>query len=497
MKKPISSMLLALLAFMPVDVPAGQQANWAQFHGPDGAGVAPDDKAGPVEFGPEKNLAWKTALPEGHSSPCISGDRIFLTGYDRERKKLETVCVDRSTGKILWRKDAPAEKIEKFHATGNPASSTPVSDGKAVYCYFGSCGLMAYDFNGAVLWEKSLPPAKTFRNFGTGTSPLLAGDKIILDMHLDADSHLLAVQTADGKTAWSARKPNFNGGWASPVLWREGDEEMVGMLNAGRFAAHDLKTGAERWYVSGLPNQVCATPVVADGVLFMNGTGVLGNKENLQRPPLFDEMIAKYDANKNGQIEMDEIPAKMLIAERGASDGAGDMTVRQAIGMVAGGKKAFDRTAWEEGLKGLTGLLESDLMKTSALAVRTGGKQDVTATHVIWTELKGVPEVPSPLLYRHRAYYIKNGGLLTCRDARTGKALFEERVEAPGGYYASPIAGGGKIYLASDRGTVTVLEAGDKLQVLSRNDLGEKVMATPALVEGKLYVRSTKHLYAF
>ena len=488
---------MAMLASVTLNFAAPLEGNWQQFRGASGKGIAPDDKAGPVEFGPEKNLAWKTPVSEGHSSPCIWGERIFLTGHDRETKKLETICVDRSTGKVLWRKDAPAEKIEKVHATGSAASSTPVSNGKAVYCYFGSCGLIAYDFDGKVLWEKKLPMAKTFRDFGTGTSPILAGERIILDVHLDGESHLLAVQTTDGKTAWTALKPQFNGGWASPVVWSEGSDVMIGMLNASRFTAYDLKTGAERWWINGLPNQICATPVVSDGVVFMNGTGMLGNKENIQKVPSFDEMIAKHDANKDGQIAMDEIPAKMLIAERGASDGAGDMTLRQAFGMVGGGKKTLDRAAWEEGVNGLSGFLDSDLMKTSAVAVRVGGKQDVTATHVIWTELKGVPEVPSPLVYRHRAYYIKNGGLLTCRDAKTGKALFEERVGTPAGYYASPVAGGGKIYLASDRGTVTVLEAGDALQVQSRNDFGEKIMATPALLDGKLYVRSTKHLYAF
>jgi outer membrane protein assembly factor BamB len=496
-KSSIASVLLAVLGSVAMNFAAAPQGNWPQFRGPHGAGVAPDDKAGPVEFGPEKNVVWKAALPGGNSSPCVWWNRIFVTGHDRDRKKLETICLDRTTGKILWRKDAPAEKFEKVHAIGSAASSTPVTDGKAVYSYFGSCGLVAYDFEGAVLWEKSLPMAKTFRNFGTGTSPILASDKIILDMHLDGDSHLLAVQTSDGKTAWTAPKPDINMGWSTPVVWSEGGDEIVGILNAGRFTAHDLKTGAERWWITGLPSQICATPVVSDGVLFLNGTGVLGNKENLLRPPPFDEMITKYDANKDGQIAADEIPEKLLVADRGASDGAGDMTLRQAFGMMARGQKALDRPAWEEGMKGLNGFLEGDMMKTSALAVRTGGKQDATAMHVIWTELKGVPEVPSPLLYRNRAYYIKNGGLLTCRNAKSGEALYEERVGAPGGYYASPIAGGGKIYLASDRGTVTVLEAGDKLQVVRQTDFGEKIMATPALVDGKFYVRTAKHLYAF
>jgi outer membrane protein assembly factor BamB len=116
---------------------------------------------------------------------------------------------------------------------------------------------------------------------------------------------------------------------------------------------------------------------------------------------------------------------------------------------------------------------------------------------VAWTELKGVPEVPSPLLYRNRLYYVKNGGVLTCRDPKTGKAIFEERLDAPGGYYASPVAADGKIYTASDRGMVVVLEAADTLRVLARNELKEPIMATPAIVDNKLYVRTDNQLYAF
>src|SRR5262249_23440215 len=111
---------------------------WPQFRGANSAGVAEEDRPLPVEFGPEKNCLWKTPLPVGHSSPCIWGDRIFLTGYDAAAMKLETICLDRQTGEVLWRQTAPAEKIEKGHELGNAASSTPAVDADRVYVYFGS-----------------------------------------------------------------------------------------------------------------------------------------------------------------------------------------------------------------------------------------------------------------------------------------------------------------------------------------------------------------------
>jgi outer membrane protein assembly factor BamB len=108
-----------------------------------------------------------------------------------------------------------------------------------------------------------------------------------------------------------------------------------------------------------------------------------------------------------------------------------------------------------------------------------------------------VPEVASPLLYKDRLYLVKNGGIVVAREATTGKTVFQDRLGAPGGYYASPVAASGRIYAASDLGTVTVFEAGDTLRVLARNELSEPILATPAIVEGTLYVRTLSHLYAF
>ena len=131
------------------------------------------------------------------------------------------------------------------------------------------------------------------------------------------------------------------------------------------------------------------------------------------------------------------------------------------------------------------------------MAIRPGGKSEVNQTHVAWTETKGVPGVPSPLYYNGRLYTVQNGGILFSRVATTGELVYSGRTGAMGYYYSSPIAADNKIYLASEEGIVVVLDGGEELKVLARNKLDGQILATPAIVDGKIYVRTEDHLYAF
>jgi len=136
-------------------------------------------------------------------------------------------------------------------------------------------------------------------------------------------------------------------------------------------------------------------------------------------------------------------------------------------------------------------------LQPALLAVRSGAEGDARKKHVAWEIHRHIPEIPSPLYYRKRLYLVSDGGLFTCVDPANGKDLFSERLDAPGQYAASPVAADGRIYTASENGVITVLEAIDKLRILARNDLGEKIFATPALHERRLFVRTTSHLWAF
>jgi outer membrane protein assembly factor BamB len=130
-------------------------------------------------------------------------------------------------------------------------------------------------------------------------------------------------------------------------------------------------------------------------------------------------------------------------------------------------------------------------------AVRPGGTGEANQTHIAWSETKGVPGVPSPLYYEGRLYTFQNGGIVYSRLARTGALLYSGRLGAMGYYYASPVAADHKVFIASEEGVVVVLNGGDQLNVLARNKLDGAILATPAIVDGKIYVRTESHLYAF
>src|SRR6185295_15779483 len=191
---------------------ADSEPSWPQFRGPDSTCVATSGKP-PVTLNPDDPL-WRAELPPGHSSPCVWGDRIFVTAYNNPQ--LETICVDRRNGVIIWRRPLSVEKIEPTHRIANPAAPTPMTDGKRLYVYFGSYGLISYDFDGAEQWYKRFPPPNV--EFGTGTSPILAGDKVILDRDEDLDSCLIAFDKRDGKEIWRTDRSEFRRGFSTPYI---------------------------------------------------------------------------------------------------------------------------------------------------------------------------------------------------------------------------------------------------------------------------------------
>ena len=171
MRRPAISVLLAALT-MPAMSPA---ADWPRFRGPNGAGVA-ETSALPDSLGPAKHVVWKTALPPGHSSPIVSGDRIFLTAFEGAR--LFTIALDRGSGSILWRRESPRDRQEKLDSQNSPASPSPVADGRNVYVFFPDYGLLSYTFDGKERWRTPLGPFDNM--YGMGVSPILAGDKVVL-----------------------------------------------------------------------------------------------------------------------------------------------------------------------------------------------------------------------------------------------------------------------------------------------------------------------------
>ena len=191
-------LLVSLLAAFPLLA----ATDWSQFRGPNGAGVSQEPKL-PAELGPNKNVVWKTSLPAGKSSPALAGDRIFLTAA--EGNHLLTLCLDRASGKILWRREILANRAEVLHKLNHPASSSPITDGKNVYVFFGNFGLASYGPDGKERWKRPLGP---FTNLhGMGASPILFGEKLLMVCDQNNDSYLLAVDKNDGHTLWKTERP--------------------------------------------------------------------------------------------------------------------------------------------------------------------------------------------------------------------------------------------------------------------------------------------------
>ena len=485
-----AALIAALLLMHSANTTRANESIWPQFRGPNGSGLAAEGQNPPVKFGPEQNVLWKTPVPSGHSSPCIWGDHIFQTGFDKEKKELQVFCIDRSSGNIRWRKIVPAEQIEKVHSISSPATATPATDGERVYVYFGSFGLVCYDFAGTQQWTVPLPIAKTM-GYGHGTSPIVSGELVILNRHERNAPFPLAVDRKSGKTVWKqiGRPPGVS--HSTPVVW---GKQLVIHRWSG-LVAYDAVDGTRIWSVY-VATSGTSTPVIGNSVLFVGAWSNFGEPDLRVKLPDFKTMVKEYDKNGDMQISKSEFPDDLAIARRPEIENIQDAQIYLQFyrGFDRNKNGSMDETEW----KTIVASFSTTPKREHGLAaIKPGGKDDVTGTHVLWQEKRSVAEVPSPLYYDGRVYMIKNGGTVSCMDAETGKLLYRERLGAAGLYCSSPICAHGRIYIASGKGVITVFAAGDTLQVLARNDLKEKVFATPAVVDNKLYVRTVKDMYAF
>jgi outer membrane protein assembly factor BamB len=463
---------------------------WPCFRGPNAAGVA-DDQRPPVTFGPSEKVLWKRALPSGHSSPIVWNDRIFLTAVDGQA--LVVMALRRADGAPIWRREITPDRIETVHPSGSPAASTPATDGERVYAYFSSYGLVAYDFAGREVWRRPLPLLPI--RFGTGTSPILVAGRVVLQRDgSSTDSELLALDAATGAVAWRTARPLMGESWSTPILWRQGDREEIVTIAATRVVGYSLD-GVQRWSVSGLPGQSVAAAVVGDGMLFASSFAPGGSPENPIQIPAWSALIEEHDRDRDGNLTPEELPPDAGITMRPevSKDTQGNfMTLRRILELSDADKnKVLTRAEWDVVVKFVGARV------STVLAIRPGGSGDSTGTHVAWKDNRGIPEIPSPLYYRGRLYFIRDGGMVTSY-APDGKLLIDrQRLGVLGQYAASPVAADGRIYAASVSGTIIVFRAGDALEVLARNDLGESVVATPAIAANNLYVRSAQHLWAF
>lgn len=466
--------LLLVIAAAPLQ---GEETSpigtWAQFRGPNASGIAVSAEP-PVKIGPSQNVLWVKDVPFSPSSPIVWGEKIFLTTFDQN--ELQTRCYDRASGELLWSRGVQSAKLETFHGTdGSPAASTPVTDGKHVASYFGSFGLVCYDVDGKELWRRPMGVARSAGNFGTGVSPILAGSTLLLLRDELGPSSLLAVDIATGALRWQSPRPTATGSFGTPILWNHQGSDEVVTPGSLELKGYSLETGAELWSVSGLCPFACTTPVLGPDKLYF-GAWCSGGTDNPW--PEWEDFLARYDPNQDGKIELNEFPERQRDFLRGIDVNEDGLLSKSDLDQV--------RELSSQG-------------ENLLVAIEPGGRGDITETHVAWTFDKGLPYVPSPLFYQDRIYLVRDGGILSSVDADTGEAIERpKRVLPNGSYYASPVTANGHLYFASLPGVLSVVEpAKGQSEVIHEADFGERIFATPALVERNLYLRTETKLYAF
>jgi outer membrane protein assembly factor BamB len=418
---------------------------------------------------------WKRDIAPGHSTPVISGGRIFLTSYDASSNELATVALNTQTGKPIWKQIAPASRIEPVHRVGSPASATPACDGERLFVFFGSYGLICYDLNGKRLWDHPFPPFQD--EFGAASSPVLADGKVILAQDHDINSFVMALDPATGKQLWKTDRPDAVRSYSTPAVWDHAGTKEILVAGALQLISYDPSSGKQLWTKDGLARIVIPIPVPAGDMVFMASWAP--GADGAQRLSLdsWTAALGKWDANKDGLL------AKAEINNADVLDRFFRMDLDQSGTL---NNKEWDRHA--EVFK---------RAQNALLAIKPSGSGELSEGDVVWKYQRGVPYVATPLAHQGSVWMVKDGGIVTRIDSRTGRVLHEERLPGIGNYYASPVTGDGKVYFASEQGVLSVISAGPEWKVLAKHEFHEKIYATPVINEGRLYVRTEKTLYCF
>jgi len=414
------------------------QDEWPQFRGPDGQGHTKAIGL-PITWSETENVVWKTATPgEGHSSPVISENQIWLTtaitkalAPEEEKERLaklknpnelklsgaltlQAICVNRESGVIektigLFEVSEPEPK----HSLNSYASPTPVISGDKLFCHFGTYGTAAIDRNsGNILWKND--SLKIDHQNGPGSSPVVWHDKVIIHFDGMDDQFIAALDANTGEVAWRTSRsgemdktPELKKAYGTPLLLSVKGRMLVISPAANWVYAYDADTGSEVWK-------------------------------------------AAY-----GQLGFSTVPRPV----------------------------ASDDTVY----------IATSYMQSRLVAVRFDGEGDVTETHITWKSDKQIPQKPSLILCDNRLYFVSDRGIVRCVNPTTGKDIWFERLS--GDYSASPIESEGHLYFCGQNGTCTVLQAGAEYKELAKNTLEADFMASPAVAGKALFLRSTTHLY--
>jgi outer membrane protein assembly factor BamB len=388
--------------------------NWPQWRGPQSNGAA---SAGdyPVTFDAERGVTWKIKLPGlGMSTPAVWGDRIFLTcGIDG----LDGVCAYDFAGKQAWQKTLGQERAGK-NPNGSGSNPSPTTDGEHLVVYFKSGTLACFDLDGNMAWQRNLQDdyGKDTLWWDLATSPVLAGDRVVVAVMHAGESFVAAFSLKDGSPAWKTprqytRPKESDQAYSTPQLVKLDGRDVVVTFGADHLTAHDAENGKLLWD---------------------------------------DDSYNPRDAEMWRVIGSPVISGDVLFAPFGRGEWA------TAVRLSAAGPTKL----WERADRGLSS------------------------------------EVPTPVVDGDKAYMLTDRGGVKCLDLQTGKELWSgELPRNRNRYYASPVLAGGKLYCPREDGMLFVVGAGDSFELLSENNMGEKIVASPAPIREGLLIRGFNHLF--
>ena len=426
--------VLHLITFITIAVvlPISANAeNWSQWRGPFLNGST-TEKNLPDNWSKTENVAWVAKMPgPGPSTPIIWGDKVFVNAAEVESNKLWAICLDRKNGQELWKHEAGISFGNKNGNNG--AVSSPITDGKYVYFFYGTGDMLTCDMNGKIIWSRNIEKdhGKLQMKFGYGASPLLYKGKLylaVLHSYTEAEevpglpkpmSYLLCIDPKTGKDLWKVeRKTDAYDesvqAYNTPYPFESKKGSLIIVEGADCVTAHDTTDGKEVWRWGSINpggsrnfRQVASVVSADEMVIFCMPRG---------------RTIFALDGNKLGQLS------------------------------------------------------EKDLA---------------------WTVNGNIPDVCTPLVMDGKLFVLDGDRrVMTCLNPKTGEIYWQEKLGINDVFQASPTGADGKIYCINMRGLVVVLSAGDAFKVLSQIDMGENgCRSTISVSHGQLFIRTPENLY--
>lgn len=487
-------LLFTILAVILTAIPANAD-DWPQFRGANCRGISADEAKLPLRFSTTENVGWSTDVGDGIGGTVIADGRLFVTGMT-DKETVSLFAFDAATGRPLWRRDWATGKLAEIHSTNSHASTTPVADTERVCFYFSTLGLIAVDAaTGEDRWRQRLPVPFFVMKWGPGVSPVLYRDLVIFCQDDDLSPALYAFDKTTGTLRWKDDRSDMAVNYTHPVICSVDGRDDIVVAGTGRLIGYNPETGERRWFAQTLLRNIKTTPVCHDGVIYVS----------VQSGGIANQWLVAVDqaetGNKDGRISKAEVQAYVgetpipeeffrRTFDRGDVNHDGILE-GQELDLAFLDPSNFAGTKFTE--------LGDKAAEQFILAVRGGGTGDVTKTHLLWKHAtKHTDHIVSPFVSDGRMFLVKEGGINTVFDTATGNPLRSaRRLGNNGGYYASPVCGDGKLYLAGDNGKILVLRNDAQYEELALNDLGEAIIATPAIAGGKLFIRTRTKVYCF